>query len=317
MSESEIPKQIIINELVDSKGFTGRECPKSECGKYFKVALGSGLQDIDYCICAYCGHKGEVSDFITKEQIEHALSVAEHLIGNAVLARLKKLEFDHPPVGPFGIGFRLRVRGQLEPIPDYIEKELETEVVCDACTLRYAIYGVFAFCPDCSVHNSYQILEKNLEMAKKKVALAESVQADLGESLIADALENAVSAFDGFGRELCRAYSANAMSPSEATAISFQNSEGARKRVMELFGIDFAGFLQPHDWHLVKQSFQKRHLLAHKMGIVDEKYLANASDPQAELGRKLVIVPTEVLAVIEIIGKIGVYLHGHFSPRKD
>ena len=30
------------------------------------------------------------------------------------------------------------------PIRQYREKRLETEVVCDRCTLHYAIYGVFA-----------------------------------------------------------------------------------------------------------------------------------------------------------------------------
>jgi len=89
------------------------------------------------------------------------------------------------------------------PISYYREKKLETEVVCDNCTLRYAIYGVFGWCPDCGTHNSFQILTKNLELAKKELALAEKAEKDLAEHLIGDALENVVSAFDGFGRQLC------------------------------------------------------------------------------------------------------------------
>jgi hypothetical protein len=46
-------------------------------------------------------------------------------------------------------------------------------------------------------------LTKNLELAKKKLALAEKAEKDLAEHLIGDALENVVSAFDGFGRQLC------------------------------------------------------------------------------------------------------------------
>lgn len=51
--------------------------------------------------------------------------------------------------------------------------------------------------------NLSRILSKNLELAKKELALADTVDADLAENLIGDALENVVSAFDGFGREIC------------------------------------------------------------------------------------------------------------------
>jgi hypothetical protein len=67
----------------------------------------------------------------------------------------------------------------------------------------YAIYGVFGWCPDCGLHNSLQILTKNLELAKKELLLAKSADTELANHLIGDALENVVSAFDGFGREIC------------------------------------------------------------------------------------------------------------------
>ena len=51
------------------------------------------------------------------------------------------------------------------------------------------------------------------------------------DQLIADALENVVSAFDGFGRELCHVYAQKSTNPVEAEAISFQNLAGAQKRV--------------------------------------------------------------------------------------
>jgi hypothetical protein len=76
-----------------------------------------------------------------------------------------------------------------QPIRYYREKQLETEVVCENCTLRYAIYGVFGWCPDCGVHNSLQILFKNLELASKELALAETVDNEMAHHLVGDALE--------------------------------------------------------------------------------------------------------------------------------
>ena len=111
------------------------------------------------------------------------------------------MEFDIKPRGALGIGMSLKVEGRPHPIKHYRESQLETEVVCDHCSLRYAIYGVFAYCPDCGRHNSRQILDKNLELAGKQLYLAASVERELSAHLVADALENVVSAFDVFGRE--------------------------------------------------------------------------------------------------------------------
>ena len=81
-------------------------------------------------------------------------------------------------------------------------------------------------CPDCGAHNSFQNLSKNLELARKELSLAASVETDLVEYLIGDASENVVSAFDGLGREICS---------QKGSDIEFQNMTGPRRRVQETF----------------------------------------------------------------------------------
>jgi hypothetical protein len=207
------------------------------------------------------------------------------------------MEFEHKPVGPFGIGVSMKVEASSsQPIRYYREKQLETKVTCDRCTLRFAIYGVFGWCPDCGAHNSLQILSKNLELAKKEFALAATVEADLAEHLIGDALENVVSAFDGFGREICLQKSAE---------IRFQNLSGARRRVQETFGFDFADELKAEAWDLACRVFQKRHLLAHKMGVIDAEYVEKAKDPRAVLGRRVGVTAEETAYAIGLVETLG------------
>jgi hypothetical protein len=199
-----------------------------------------------------------MNTFWTKEQIEYARSVVKRKVVEDIRQDLKSLEVDRKPRGRFGIGVSLKVQpGTPVPLAWYREKNLETLIVCDRCTLRYAIYGVFGWCPECGVHNSMQILSKNLELARKKLALAESVDKELAETIVADALAGIVSAFDGFGRELC--------SHGETKA-SFQNLDGGRKRVLQDFSFDMAEALTEEQWLSACRSFQKRHLLAHRMG---------------------------------------------------
>jgi hypothetical protein len=296
-----LPNRFSIPIRPDKDGYLGRECPIKACKGYFKITPGTGLKGRIPCHCPYCGHSGEMSDFTTKAQIEYAKSMVIRQVTDAIHEDLKGMEFNHPPRGAFGIGISMTVtRDGPHPIRYYREKQLETEVECEQCTLRYAIYGVFGWCPDCGAHNSAQILGKNLELAKKELALAKSVEKDLADHLIGDALENVVSAFDGFGREVCE---------RKGAEIWFQSLGGARKRVQEVFGFDFADGLSPVQWDNACRVFQKRHLLAHKMGVIDEDYIQKANDPGAVLGRKIRVTADEVAAAISLIDTLGKALY--------
>jgi hypothetical protein len=306
---------ITIPILPDADGFLGRECPIPECQRYFKVTLGTGVQGIESCYCPYCGHRGTHDTFYTAEQVEYAQSVALNQISGAFLRDLKRLERRPRRRGGL-IDISFKVKGHPTRIRHYAEHELETTVVCERCTLRYAVYGVFAFCPDCGAHNSLQILEKNLELADKLLTLAETAPPELVESLTNDALENQVAAFDGFGREACRVYAANAADPSKADGISFQNLPKARERVKTLFGVDLAAALSPGEWATVCRSFQKRHVLAHSMGVVDAAYLAATKDPHAVVGRKIKVERNEVESLGRALRALGTHLVDSLDAKR-
>ena len=75
-----------------------------------------------------------------------------------------------------------------------------------------------------------------------------------------------------------------------------------------LFGVNLASGLPADEWDALCRSFQKRHLLAHSMGIVDEEYLKKASDPQARVGWKVPMPPGEVSVMLGLTRKLGVHL---------
>jgi hypothetical protein len=298
--------QFSIPINADEDGYVGRECPVQECLGYFKLTPGTGIKGPAPCHCPYCGHSGESGTFFTQEQIEYAKSVVLRKVTDAIHKDLKSLEFEHKPQGLFGIGLSLKVqRSAPLPIRYYREKELETAITCESCTLRYAIYGVFGWCPDCGVHNSLQILVKNLELARKELALAATAEAELANHLIGDALENAVSAFDGFGRELCQC---------KSIELRFQNLATARRKVQDAFGFDFADALRPDEWDAACRAFQKRHLLAHKMGVIDDDYIQKANDAGAILGRRIALSQAEVETSIRIVEAMGRRLFAGVLP---
>jgi hypothetical protein len=297
----------------DDEGMLGRECPQDTCLGYFKIKPGTGLTGDNLpCHCPYCGHVDGPDRFWTRDQIEYAKSIALRKITDAFRADLKRLEFDHKPQGAFGIGMSLKLQpGTPIPLHQYREKQLETQLTCEGCSLQYAIYGVFGFCPDCGQHNSLQILRVNLELARKELSLAATQQDPaLAAHLVEDALENCVSAFDGYAREACRVRASKATDPEKAASVSFQHLPRAADRVRTLFGIRLDSTVTPADWADARLAFSRRHLLAHKAGVIDQQYLDQTGEPHELLGRRIQVAPADVEHLIDVVLAIGTGLNG-------
>lgn len=272
----------------DEDGYTGRECPK--CEKYFKIKFGTGLPDATDCHCPYCNHVGPQGEFFTKQQIEYVESVALRKISGDLLKSLKKLE-QKPKRNQF-ISIGIRVEGRPTPIAYYSEKDLEEKLTCDNCTLEYTIYGAFGYCPDCGIHNSKLIVNANFDLVLKILKLASQADDDVAPKLVENALEDVVSAFDGFGREHCSGI---------YNKISFQSISSAKTKLINDHGIDISAGLSPDQWSFVEEQFQKRHLLAHKMGIIDDEFVTKTGKSPSMIGRKVSITEDDVRTLINCL----------------
>jgi hypothetical protein len=311
-----IPSQFSISIPPDETGMIGRECPEQSCESYLKIQPGTGLKGDDLpCHCLYCGHEWGQDKFFTKAQIKYAESVVLNNVTGALLKDLKSLEFNQKPRGGFGIGISMKVSETATPVRRYCEENLETEVVCDRCALRYMIYGVFGFCPDCGVHNSFQILKKNFDLIEKLLTIADTQEASIAQQLIENALEDCVSAFDGFGRETCRVFGKKAANPKSATEIRFQNVKGATEKVFEEFGVSFSDAVDPAQWIKIQHAFQKRHLLAHKMGAVDEAYQKTTGVSATSIGKRVSISREDVHELLSGLRAVGYYLYESLEAK--
>lgn len=310
----QLGNSISVPITADEDGFTGRECPNADCEGYFKIVLGTGLEgDGLPCHCPYCGHTADHNEFWTREQIRYAKSVAMRRVSDAIRKDLKRLEFNQKPRGPFGIGLSMKVKtGPPLPIHRYREQELETTVVCTNCTLRYAVYGAFAFCPDCGQHNSQQILGANLEVVRRMIDLAESHDGDLRARLIENALEDCVSAFDAFGREMCRVHANRTSSPAAMKQMRFQNLVHARSK-LQAVGVGMTLAITTEAWEQALMLFQKRHLIAHNLGVADQEYVDRSGDRDAVRGRKVRVIKGEVMELRNTLWTIAESLTSQFT----
>ena len=83
--------------------------------------------------------------------------------------------------------------------------------------------------------------------------------------LIQNALEDCVSAFDAFGRELCRVHADRTSNPAGMSRMRFQNLVQARSELRAI-GVEMTSTITTDAWEQALMLFQKRHLIAHKLG---------------------------------------------------
>jgi hypothetical protein len=227
-----------------------------------------------------------------------------------IRTEFKKKEFDQKPRGRFGVGIGMHMSDGASPyhLHVYNERDLETNIICGNCTLNYAVYGVFAYYPDCGEPNTLQIFYENIKVIHRTIENAKSADPKLAENMIENAFEDCVSTFDGFGRELCNLHRAKSKYSDRIHKIIFQNLDGAKENFKTQFEVDLKQGLTNEEWNVANISFQKRHVLTHKLGIIDEEYIRRSGDYQAILGKKVSITSNDVLILIPIIERLARYM---------
>ncbi len=290
----------------DDKGMLGRECP--QCKKYFKVKPGTGLNTSD-CICPYCEHKDSSSNFHTEDQIEYAKSIG---IKQTVGPILKDFQRSLKNLGRSSrkslISFKVHTRGFDFPIKYYTERDLETEVICDSCSLVFAIYGVFATCPDCSRLTSMSIFRKSLEASRKRLDVLSKLQpdeAELQEVILMDALAAGVSSFDSLGKRLAKEF------PSyipEKPRNLFQNLDALEEILSKNLSIKFLDLITKEEYEKLYYLFQVRHVSSHNFGEIDSGFVKKVNCDPKLIGSKPIVVQEDLVEFLDVIEKLGIAL---------
>jgi hypothetical protein len=278
----------------DERGQVGRRCPG--CLGYFKLKPGTGLST-ETCHCPYCGHAEDISEFMTPEQEEYVRSVgmreAQERILKPMMRRfgesLKGIE-QATSRSPIEIRVEVRDKWRSIPLALYREREVETDVTCHECGLQFAVYGVFATCPDCTGMNTSAVFRKSMEAAPRRLSLLEGdLDSGMVEGLLSDALGSVVGAFDAVGKELRRRFPT--LLPSAPRNL-FQNVEALSTALGKAAGRSLAEALGEEQYARLVRMFQVRHVYEHNLGVVDADAIKKAPDlaawrgPQVRPGTK-------------------------------
>lgn len=308
----------------DADGRMARECPDGGCSPgYFKVTPGTGItQSHKQAYCPYCRHAAEPNDFATKEQQRYA----KDLVMREVQKNLSGVIKDALGLGPtgrksLGGGFiSMEMSLKESPLPHVrrpFEDEVRRDVVCPHCTLDQTVFGLAVWCADCGADIFLNHVDAEITVTRQMLADVPRRRESLGRRVAAKDLENCledgVSLFEAAMRAMVRrALGGRSGSAEEVErqlaklGNAFQSIGRTRLQLAELFAL-----VVPEDgpWPALANAFEKRHPIAHNLGVVDRKYLERAQAPGRH-GREVRITAAEIEQMLTSIREAVAFVHG-------
>lgn len=313
-------RSISIRIDADEKGYIDKQCPSEECLFLFKVNKDdwSNLFRDEAVWCPMCRHEAPADQWFTIEQAEHAkseaLTVVKGEINNALRTGAQKFNRSQPR-NSF-ISMSMEVKGGTQrtyTLPAKAADVMQLEIECDKCSGHFSVIGSAYFCPACGANSVIRTYNDSLRKIRAKKdseetvrqALVETIGKDEAEltcrSLRETCLSDGVTAFQKYCEGL---YEPFGKAPFNAFQRIDDGSDLLRKAVSQ----GYESWLSATELSSLKVLYQKRHLLAHNDGIIDERYIEKSSDSTYKAGQRLVISKNDVEILVGLLEKMGVEL---------
>lgn len=281
-----------ITIIPDKNGMIDRQCPKDDCHSFFKVNSEDWKNIVknEEVFCPFCRNNSKASDYLPKEQRTEIVSGIRKSI-------MDFWNYGHP------ISEKL--------ISLNSKEEFELNIRCEKCNVRFSVIGAAYFCPCCGYNSiertAKETVEKLILKAEKiyeiQGALEQTLTKDEAAVIVKSIIENSLSDCIGTLQTFSEAkYNHLSSTPSPFNA--FQNVEKSNKLWMSLKGQGYETWLSKDEENSLLIFTQRRHLLEHKGGLVDSKYLQATNDKNYIEGDRIIIKPHDITMLGKIVLKI-------------
>ena len=310
--------EIPITIHSDEKGYFDRECPNENCLYTFKINMQDWKEKVsdDEVHCPMCGHIDTADKWWTQEQLESMQEIAASYAMSMITKELDKafgklarstrnnkfLKITYKPSRK--ITFQNNPIGQSE--------EWETDITCEKCGTRYSVIGSAYFCPCCGHNSAVSAFNESTDSIEKmmkslpemKQLLTESYGRDKAETMCRGLLESSlgdiVSSFQKFAS--CHY---DKLTGEISRVNDFQIVEKGSQLFKDATGKGYEEWLSDKELHDMNMFFQRRHLIEHNNGMVDQKYVDKSGDNSYVIGQRLVVKESDAYALLAIIKKLA------------
>ena len=246
-------------------------------------------------VCPYSGTIADDNEFTHPDDVEAALEIVKHAAAQDVeeaLTKILKDAFKGSSSGNGLVSITASVkRNAPKPKPHFTRQDLMRELVCDHCGRDYGVFAIGLFCPDCGAPNVRLHFAREAELVDDQVSLAEQIgieKEELAYRLLGNAQLKA--SHDGVRGDLkdplsLRNHKGWHEFPPPKVGNDFQNIDKSLQRFEELSLNPFDELTEP-EMGALRLNIQKRHIIGHNLGVVDDKFSTHATD--ARVGREFI-----------------------------
>jgi hypothetical protein len=274
-------------------------------------------------VCPYSGTVAEDQVFVHPDDIKATVEMVKHDAVQDVEEALSEMLKNAFKGVSSNNGF-LKITASVKrdtpkPRPRFARQDLMRELVCDHCGRDYGVFAIGLFCPDCGAPNLRLHFLRETELVSDQVALAEEIAGDkeeLAYRLLGNAHEDVLTAFEATLKTVYQYGKSSAGSnPLPKVGNDFQNVDKATKRFEE-FGLNPFTGLSDEEMDALRLNIQKRHVIGHNLGVVDEKFASHEND--AKVGETVNLVGEDInqFAALsqKVIDNLDTWLGGSASP---
>mgnify|MGYP002431078235 FL=1 len=310
----EIPMKI----LSDEKGYLDRQCPNENCLFEFKVNMQDWEDKVsdEEVHCPLCGQIAPSDSWYTYEQLDAMQEIATNWARNYMLGEIDKM-FGSLARSTRNNKYIKITYKRNRPVtfvnnPIGAKEEWTLDITCEKCGTRYSVIGSAYFCPCCGYNSASNVFDNSMDTITKMIQSLDDMKAtltaqfgrDTAETMCRSMLENSfgqvVSAFQKFAQ--CKF---KELSGVEKRVNDFQMVDKGSKYFRDETGSGYEAFLSPNEIDSMKLYFQRRHIIEHNTGIVDQQYIDKTGDTDYSVGQRIVVKTSEALELIAIIKKLA------------
>jgi hypothetical protein len=288
----------------DEQGMWGRNCPA--CQGYFRTT-----HIHDDCVCPYCAKPAPSLAFISKAQRIY-LAASYDAFARAMLTK-KDTSLD------------LEAITDKTPAWHYAEEKQQVHFKChaDGCGAQTDILGRYGYCPRCSRTNARPAFnDSTTRMLTRWYETSKTVTDRNARGEVWDDLTvKSVTELETLAKHLRRRLHLIPMTPCrrrEFEALNFQRPLHADESLRRWFDIGFVAWngnattppraIKDSELPFITKMVQRRHILIHNGGVVDDEYLRLSGDTKARLGEQIRVSSNEAKHFVEVVAEMGLNL---------
>jgi hypothetical protein len=306
---------VSIPVKMDEEGYFDRECPNKDCLFQFKVFEEdwTNLCKDERIHCPLCGHQAPSKSWWTKEQLEgaekQALGHVKAAIGRSLSEGAREFNRNQRPGL---ITMSMKVTGgptYHSTVPVAAQEAMKLKIQCESCSTRFAVIGSAFFCPCCGFNSVERTFGDSLKKVEAKLDYLDTVRSALEElgdkdgaeltcrSLVESGINDCVVAF----QKLMEALYLRMPGASKPSLNTFQRIDDGSKLWKQISGESYADWISEEDLKELTILFNRRHLLAHTEGFVDERYIEKSGDSGYSIGQRIVVQEKDVRHLASIV----------------